>query len=163
MDEAHELEASLTQAMSYRFQPYELAGTVRRLIKAVRNSFGFLKRHFDEDFLRRLWTKLKEATASLDKQITELVKVTGSSESGNRTTFTGRELDVIISMLVAISDTLQTHVYIGTQTMQMLDDVEERNEKIDGLEAEVSRILTETRERMKQIAESLLLRSRGCL
>ncbi|HNU24132.1 MAG TPA: ATP-dependent DNA helicase, partial [Mesotoga sp.] len=152
VDEAHELEASLTQAMSYRFQPYELAGTVRRLIKAVRNSFGFLKRHFDEDFLRRLWTKLKEATASLDKQITELVRVTGSSESGNRTTFTGRELEVIISMLVAISDTLQTHVYIGTQTMQMLDDVEERNEKIDGLEAEVSRILTETREWMKQIA-----------
>ncbi len=89
--------------------------------------------------------KPKEATASLDKQITELVKVTGSSESGTRTTFTGRELEVIISMLVAISDTLQTHVYIGTQTMQMLDDLEDRNEKIDGLEAEVRRILTETR------------------
>ena len=50
VDEAHELESSLTQAMSYRFEPYQLANTVKKLIKLVRDCFWISQEHFSEDF-----------------------------------------------------------------------------------------------------------------
>ena len=152
VDEAHELESSLTQAMSYRFEPYQLANTIKKLIKLVRDCFGFLKRHFNEDFLRKLWIKLKEATTTLDRKIRQIVVDLDRERNGEKTTYSGKGLETLVSALTVISDILQTHIYVGGQTVQMLDDVEERDLKIDGLEFEVARVLAEIKEWLKQIA-----------
>ncbi len=153
IDEAHELENSLTQAMSYIIDPVELVIAVKKCIKNSRDSFGLLKRHFNEDFLRKLWERMNAATVRLEGLIRQLTGLISQPRTGERRKFASGELETLMDTLRNINDCLQVHLATANQTEQMLQDIEgDRKGRIESLESNMSITLAELREYAKQLA-----------
>lgn len=153
VDEAHEVENSLTQAMSFTLDPAEVVSSLKKVIKSVRSCFGFLKRHFDEEFLRKLWAKMNTATEELEGIMRELVERGRTLSSGEKRAFTKETLPELVEILFKMADRLQIHIAVSGQTIQMLEDVREQSEgKGEELSIILKALHAELREWARQIA-----------
>ncbi|MCD6159204.1 MAG: ATP-dependent DNA helicase [Kosmotoga sp.] len=144
IDEAHELENSITEAMSFRITPYENAQLLRSSMQVLKNSLIQLRNHHDRAFLEKIWKRSKELIGKIEGTLRQLVIVFGGDMHGETTRIQGNSLKSLIDTLTELDSLLKNFRSLFTQVSRMIEEISEEEplRKLHILENELRAALT---------------------
>ncbi|OAA30990.1 hypothetical protein AT15_08410 [Kosmotoga arenicorallina S304] len=144
IDEAHELENSITEAMSFRITPYENAQLLRSLMQVLKSSLVQLRDHYDRAFLEKIWKRSKELTSKVEENLKQIVALFSSGNAGESSKIQGTPLKGFMDILAELNALLKNFKSIFAQVSKMIEENSEEKplKKLHMLENELKVSLT---------------------
>ncbi|AKI98271.1 hypothetical protein IX53_05020 [Kosmotoga pacifica] len=122
VDEAHELENSITEAMSYRIEPYENAQLLRTSLQLLRSSLRSLKDRYEKEFLEKIWKRSKELSGSVEENLKQLVLAFGGGTVGESIRIQGDALKNLNDLLSELNARIKSFRSLFTQVSKMVEE-----------------------------------------
>ncbi len=151
LDEAHEVENSLTDAMSFSFIPSENMKTIRELINKSFEIINKIKIKYHEDFIKNLKKTISDDYKNLFKALKEI------TEKFNGVNFKEKnlnesEIETLMSELQSVESYLRNFKGISIQISGMLDDfMQEETEKYNQIFQDHRKVINMLDEQLKNV------------
>lgn len=145
VDEAHELEMSLTEAMSFNLVPHEAVSTIRKAINSSKDALRSVRNHFDRSFLEELWGHLRKFTAEIEKILKTIVVSYNNCSTDEKRSIDNEELETLKKDIGELYTIVKRFRAVLIQLLRMVEDVAEEDETpiLEKLNMELKSVISE--------------------
>ncbi len=127
-DEAHEIENSVTDAMSFNINPYSVAKTNKSAFSVVREIIKFIKDKADKEFLQAAYERAKKLGSAIEDNLKTMVIFGEELSPGERKSLENDKLEQFLDVLKETEDLIRKVKSLIVQLIGLLEDIQEEGD-----------------------------------
>ncbi len=132
-DEAHEIENSITDAMSFNINPYSIAKTTKGSYLTTRELLKFLQEKLDKEFLQAAYNRAKKLGTAIENNLKTMVVFGDEISPGERKALENDKLEQFLDILKETEDFLRKLKALLVQLVNLLEDTQDDDEAKPGI------------------------------
>ncbi|MFO7882377.1 MAG: ATP-dependent DNA helicase [Kosmotogaceae bacterium] len=128
-DEAHEIENSITDAMSFNINPYSIAKTTKGSYLITRELLKFLQEKADKEYLHAAYDRAKKLGSAIENNLKTMVVFGDELSPGERKALKNDKLEQFIDILKKTENFLRKLKALLVQLISLLEDTQEEKDE----------------------------------
>ncbi|MGC9383537.1 MAG: ATP-dependent DNA helicase [Kosmotogaceae bacterium] len=128
-DEAHEIENSITDAMSFNINPYSIAKTTKGSYLITRELLKFLQEKADKEYLNATYDRIKKLGSAIENNLKSMVVFGDEISPGERKALRNVKLEQFVDILKKTENFLRKLKALLVQLISLLEDAQEENDE----------------------------------